>query len=143
MLSTIIPGDFKSCHSFYFFLPQLFCIFLYDFFVTVDFFLLREVPFFFFALILFTNEFFTPSLFFFAPLFLGADLSALFFAGFRAVFFAGLRAVFFVAFFFVDIIHFSLCVQYLCPGSNNSYTIFLNSYQIDLIRELMFKIFTH
>ncbi len=32
----------------------------------VDFFLLRDVPFFFLALILLTNEFLTPSLFFLA-----------------------------------------------------------------------------
>ena len=38
---------------------------LYAFFETVDFFFVFDVPLFFFALILFTKEFLTPSLFFF------------------------------------------------------------------------------
>ena len=42
----------------------------------VDFFLVRLVPFFFLALILFTNEFLTPSLFFFVPAFFFTDLFA-------------------------------------------------------------------
>lgn len=53
--------------------PQLFCISLYDSFDTVDFFALLAVPFFFFALMLFTKEFFTPSLFFWVLAFLAVD----------------------------------------------------------------------
>jgi hypothetical protein len=49
------------------------------------------VFFFFLALILFTNEFFTPSLF--SPLAFLADFFALFFAGFLADFFADFFAV--------------------------------------------------
>ncbi len=45
---------------------------LYAFLETVDFFLDFDVPFFFLALMLLANEFFTPSLFFLTALFFGA-----------------------------------------------------------------------
>ena len=47
-----------------YFLPQLSSIFLYAFFVMVDLDFGLDAPFSFLALMLFTREFFTPSLFF-------------------------------------------------------------------------------
>lgn len=72
----------------------MFCILLYDFFETVDFFLGLDVPFFFRAFMLFTKEFFTPSLFFFAePLFVdvlfATFLTAFLFVRVRDFFFNG------------------------------------------------------
>ena len=72
------------------FLPQLFCISLYAFFETVDFFFGFDVPFFFFALILLTNEFFTPSLF------LPSFAVAPFIGGLGADFFLGRPGLFFL-----------------------------------------------
>ena len=74
------------------FRPQLSCISSYAFFDTVDFFLGLDAPVFFFALILLTREFLTPSLFF--PVFFGA-----LWADFGGDFFRGLP----VDFFFVAI----------------------------------------
>lgn len=48
------------CATFYFDLPQLFCMSLYALSETVESFLLLEVPDFFLALIFATNEFFAP-----------------------------------------------------------------------------------
>ena len=70
----------------YSFLPQLFSISLYAFLETVDLLLDFEVLFSFFALMLFTSEFFTPFLFFFAVLlFFVADFLV---EAFDAAFFA-------------------------------------------------------
>ena len=60
----------------YFALPQFFFIALYDRFETVDFFFDLDFPLLFLALMLLTSEFFTPSLFFFAPVFFAAFFPA-------------------------------------------------------------------
>jgi hypothetical protein len=52
-------------------------IFAYDFLLTLDFFFGREIPLRFLALMLFTKEFFTPSLFF-LPVLTSAFLEACF-----------------------------------------------------------------
>ena len=77
---TLIVKAWPHLRSRYFDFPQLFSMSLYAFFETVDFFFGLDVPFFFFALILLTNEFLTPSLFF--PLFFAAFLRDVFFAAF-------------------------------------------------------------
>src|SRR5215203_5010056 len=70
----------KSNLVFYF--SQLFCMSLYAFLETVDFFLVLDAPFFFLALMLLTKEFFTPSLFFLVlSFFVAAFLGAVFFLG--------------------------------------------------------------
>jgi len=67
-----MEARFAAIIHHYYDLPQLDSISAYDFLLIVDFFAGRDVPFFFLALILFTREFFTPSLFFFGVRFLAA-----------------------------------------------------------------------
>jgi hypothetical protein len=104
---------------------QLRLILLYDLLSTVDFFLDLDALFFLRALILLTNEFFTPSLFFLLlDFFAGVFFLAVFFALFTGVafFLAAFFATFF-AVFFPFAIEFGLPLQIDKIYANNVITI--------------------